>query len=109
MTPQGDTKRPRSVKLEIDPNFCATAQAGGVLVEQTLRSLSLRKLLKEHLPARSGFFGCGRVRQRALRFFTGKQGTATRPPIRNAQFVIRNWNRNSPAALAQRIVEAFGQ
>jgi hypothetical protein len=53
MTPQGDTKRPRSVKLEIDPNFCATAQAGGVLVEQTLRSLSLRKLLKEHLPARS--------------------------------------------------------
>jgi hypothetical protein len=53
MTPQGDTKRPRSVKLEIDPNFCATAQAGGVLVEQTLRSLWLRKLLKKHLPARS--------------------------------------------------------
>jgi hypothetical protein len=22
MTPQGDTKRPRSVKLEIDPDFC---------------------------------------------------------------------------------------
>jgi hypothetical protein len=53
MTPQGDTKRPRSVKLEIDPHFCATAQAGGVLVEQTLRSLGLRKILTRHLPARS--------------------------------------------------------
>src|SRR5664280_1919406 len=53
MTPQGDTKRPRSVKLEIDPNFCTTAQAGAVIVEQALRSLSLRKLLKKHLPARS--------------------------------------------------------
>jgi len=53
MTSQGDTKRPRSVKLEIDPDFCATAQAGGVLVEQTLRSLGLRKILKTHLPARS--------------------------------------------------------
>lgn len=53
MTPQGDTKRPHSVKLEIDPDFCATAQAGGVLVEQTLRSLGLRKILTRHLPARS--------------------------------------------------------
>jgi hypothetical protein len=53
MTPQGDTKRPQSVKLEIDPDFCATAQAGAVLVEQTLRSLGLRKILKQHLPARS--------------------------------------------------------
>jgi len=53
MTPQGDTKRPRSVKLEIDPDFCATAQAGGVLVEQTLRRLGLCKILKQHLPARA--------------------------------------------------------
>ena len=53
MTLQGDTKRPRGVKLEIDPHFGATAQAGAVLVEQTLRSLGLRKLLKQHLPARS--------------------------------------------------------
>ena len=53
MTSQGDTNRPRSVKLEIDPDFCATAQAGGVLVEQTLRSLGLRKILAKHLPARS--------------------------------------------------------
>ena len=53
MTPQGDTKRPRSVKLEIDPQFRATAQAGAVLVEQTLRALALRKILKQHLPARS--------------------------------------------------------
>jgi hypothetical protein len=53
MTPQGDTKRPQSVKLEIDPDFCATAQAGAVIVEQTLRSLGLRKLLQQYLPARS--------------------------------------------------------
>jgi hypothetical protein len=53
MTPQGDTKRPHSVKLEIDPHFCATSQAGAVLVEQTLRALGLRKILKQHLPARS--------------------------------------------------------
>ena len=53
MTSQGDTNRPQSVKLEIDPDFCATAQAGAVIVEQTLRSLGLRKLLKKHLPARS--------------------------------------------------------
>jgi hypothetical protein len=53
MTSQGDTKRFRRVKLEIDPHFSATAQAGAVLIEQTLRSLGLRKLLKAHLPARS--------------------------------------------------------
>lgn len=53
MTTQGDTKRPRSVKLEIDPHFHATAQAGGVLIEQTLRALGLQKLLKTYLPERS--------------------------------------------------------
>ena len=53
MTTQGDTKRPRSVKLEIDPDFNATALAGGVIVEQTLRSLGILKMLKTHLPARS--------------------------------------------------------
>ena len=52
MTTQGDTKRPRSVKLEIDPQFRATAQAGGILVEQTLRSLGILKMLKTHLPPR---------------------------------------------------------
>ena len=52
MTSQGDTKRPRSVKLEIDPHFNATAQAGGILVEQTLRSLGILKLLATHLPRR---------------------------------------------------------
>jgi hypothetical protein len=52
MTSQGDTKRPRSVKLEIDPNFNATAQAGGILIEQTLRSLDILKMLKTHLPRR---------------------------------------------------------
>ena len=53
MTVQGDTNRPRCVKLEIDPAFAATAQAGAVLVEQTLRRLDLRKILRHHLPARS--------------------------------------------------------
>jgi hypothetical protein len=52
MTSQGDTKRPRSVKLEIDPNLRATAQAGGILIEQTLRSLGIQKMLKTHLPRR---------------------------------------------------------
>ena len=52
MTSQGDTKRPRSVKLEIDPDFQATAQAGGILIEQTLRSLGILKMLKTHLPPR---------------------------------------------------------
>jgi hypothetical protein len=52
MTTQGDTKRPRSVKLEIDPQFSATALAGGVIVEQTLRALGLLKILKTHLPRR---------------------------------------------------------
>ena len=54
MTSPGDTKRPRSVKLEIDPDFNATAQAGGILAEQTLRSLGMLKLLATHLPRRGG-------------------------------------------------------
>jgi hypothetical protein len=53
MTSPGDTNRPRGVKLEIDPDFYATAQAGGLLVEQTLRSLGISKMLKTHLPQRS--------------------------------------------------------
>ncbi|MCL5269872.1 MAG: transposase [bacterium] len=57
MTSQGDTKRPRSVKLEIDPDFFATGQAGALLVEQTLRSLGLQRLLKQYLPARSAQAG----------------------------------------------------
>ncbi len=52
MTTPGDTKRPRSVKLEIDPQAGATALAGGVIVEQALRSLGILKLLKTHLPRR---------------------------------------------------------
>lgn len=59
MTLQGDTKRPRSVKLEIDPVFDATAQAGGILVEQTLRRLGVLKLLRAHLPARAPQAGYG--------------------------------------------------
>ena len=52
MTTQGDTKRPRSVKLEIDPHLRATAQAGGMLIEQTMRCLDILKMLKAHLPQR---------------------------------------------------------
>jgi hypothetical protein len=53
MTTQGDTKRPRSVKLEVDPDFQATALAGGVLIEQALRRLGILKILQTHLPQRS--------------------------------------------------------
>ena len=53
MTTQGDTKRSQSVKLEIDPDFQATGQAGAILIEQSLRSLGILKLLKTHLPERS--------------------------------------------------------
>ena len=52
MTLQGDTSRPRSVKLQIDPNLRATAMAGAVLIEQTLRRLGVLRLLHAHLPAR---------------------------------------------------------
>jgi len=61
MTPQGDTKRPRSVKLEVDPDFAATAQAGAALIEQTMRSLGVRKLLAAHLPRRSARAAHGTV------------------------------------------------
>jgi len=52
MTTQGDTKRAQSVNVEFDPQFSATPLGGGVLIEQTLRSLGVRKHLKRHLPAR---------------------------------------------------------
>ncbi len=53
MKTQGDTKRPRCVKAQFDPEFSATPLGGAVLVEKTMRSLRLRRIIGEHLPARS--------------------------------------------------------
>ena len=53
MTPTSDTKRPGSVKAEFDPDFRATSQGGAVLLEQTLRSLKIRRYVGKHVPARS--------------------------------------------------------
>jgi Transposase DDE domain group 1 len=52
MTIQGDIKRVQSVNVEFDPRFSATPLGGGVLIEQTLRSLGVMKQLKRHLPSR---------------------------------------------------------
>ena len=53
MARSGDTTRPRSVKAEFDPHFSATPRAGAALVERAMRRLGLRRLLADHLPARS--------------------------------------------------------
>jgi len=53
MKTQGDTKRPRSVKAQFDNDFNATSSGGAVLAERTLRSLNLRRMISQHLPARS--------------------------------------------------------
>ena len=53
MKTQGDTKRPRSVKAQFDPDFAATPMAGAVLVEKAMRSLGVRRMIAEHLPMRS--------------------------------------------------------
>jgi hypothetical protein len=53
MKTQGDTKRPRSVKAEFDPDFSATSLGGAALVEKVLRSLGVRRLIEAHLPGRS--------------------------------------------------------
>lgn len=46
-------KRLQSVKAEFDPNFSATSNAGGVLVEKVFRRLNLKGLINKHLPKRS--------------------------------------------------------
>lgn len=53
MPTSSDTKRPRSVKAEFDPNFSATALGGLVLCEQVLRSLGVRRMIGRSLPARN--------------------------------------------------------
>jgi hypothetical protein len=52
MKHQGDTRRPRSVKAEFDPNFAATARGGAVLAEKTMRSLRVRRWIGQQLPER---------------------------------------------------------
>lgn len=52
MKHRSDTKRPRSVKAEFDPDFDATANGGAVLIEKTLRALGVRRFVKKYLPAR---------------------------------------------------------
>lgn len=53
MTSQGDTKRPGSVKMEIDPDFSATPLGGASIIEQTMRSLGVHAMLARHLPQRA--------------------------------------------------------
>ena len=44
--------RPRSLKVEFDPDFNATANGGAALAEKTMRSLGLRRYIKKYLPSR---------------------------------------------------------
>lgn len=53
MARSGDTTRPQSVKAEFDPKFSATPHGGAALVERAMRRLGVRRILAEHLPARS--------------------------------------------------------
>lgn len=53
MRTSSDTKRPRSVKAEFDPDFRATPVAGAVLAEKTMRSLRITDYIGDYLPARS--------------------------------------------------------
>jgi len=55
MARSGDTTRPQSVKAEFDPEFSATPLGGAVLVERAMRRLGVRRILAEHLPARSAW------------------------------------------------------
>lgn len=43
----------KAIHAEFDGEFAATAQGGAVLVEKVMRSLGIRRLIAEHLPARS--------------------------------------------------------
>jgi len=52
MAKQGDITRPRSVKAKFDGAESGTGSAGAVLVEKTLRRLSLKRAIQEHLPSR---------------------------------------------------------
>jgi len=43
----------KAIQAEFDEEFSATAQGGAVLAEKAMRRLNVRRLMKEHLPARA--------------------------------------------------------
>jgi len=49
----GEASRARSLKVEFDQDFNATANGGAALGEKAMRSLALRRYVNEYLPARS--------------------------------------------------------
>lgn len=53
MAKTGDITRARAVKAEFDNSVCATANAGNVLAERTIRRLGLRRIASDYLPQRS--------------------------------------------------------
>lgn len=54
MRRSGDTRNmARSLRAEFDDKFSATSQGGAVMLEQVMRRLGVRRLLKETVPARS--------------------------------------------------------
>jgi hypothetical protein len=57
MRTPSDTKRPRAVKAEFDPDFQATPMGGAILAEKTLRSLGMIRYVREYLPDRSPHAG----------------------------------------------------
>lgn len=66
MARQGDTARARSVKAVFDEKFSATVHGGALLIEQTLRRLGLRKILKRYLPKRSGCYSSAQVCEQVI-------------------------------------------
>lgn len=61
MAQQGDTKRARSIKAEMDDSLLATPRGGAAILEKAMRSLSIRRMLSEHLPEREGSYGTEEV------------------------------------------------
>jgi hypothetical protein len=66
MARKRDTKRPRSVKAEIDDQFGATSHAGAILYEKLIRGLGLRKTLAKYLPERVGVYTSADVAEQMI-------------------------------------------
>ena len=52
MAKHGDITRPRSVKAKFEGVESGTGSAGAVLIEKTLRRLSMKRMIQDHLPSR---------------------------------------------------------
>ena len=52
MALKSDAKRPGGINADFDDSFSATSLGGGVIFEQVLRSLGIRRMLDKHLPSR---------------------------------------------------------